>query len=244
VTSAPLADGQQPRALPIRPRPQAGETPASYIRRLARANHLRTAYLNRYLRDPGQPGQVRLDWLAALAARPVTSLERAFTGTPQRHRPRPDRRRNSKADLAAIRQDAEQGGRSVRALADQYGVHRRTVHQALASPVPAPRKPPTGRTSKLDPVKDAISAVLQQEMDSPDQPARTVREIFDWLVTEHGATKISYSTVRDYVAAREEPAAKAAANPGTCCQAISLADFRQPAPQEHSDGNVAGPPRR
>lgn len=155
MTTALLADGQRPRALSIRPRPQAGETPASYIRRLARANHLRTAYLNRYLRDPSQSGQVRLDWLAVLAARPVTSLERAFTGTPQRHRPRPGRRRNSKADLfAAIRQDAGQSGRSVRALADRYGVHRRTVHQALASPIPAPRKqradaPPNWTRSRM-----------------------------------------------------------------------------------------------
>ena len=39
------------RPLPIQPRPAAGDTPATYIRRLARANHLRPAYLNRYLRD-------------------------------------------------------------------------------------------------------------------------------------------------------------------------------------------------
>ena len=90
----------------------------------------------------------------------------------------------------------------MRALADRHGVHRRTVRQALASPVPAPRKRPAGRTAKLDPFKDAIGTILQQEADNPDQPERTAREIFDWLVAEHGATHISYSTVRDYVADR------------------------------------------
>lgn len=32
--------------------------------------------------------------------------------------------------------------------------------------------------------------------------ARTAREIFEWLVTEHGAAHVSYSTVRDYLAGR------------------------------------------
>ena len=66
------------RALPIRPRPAAGDTPAAYVRRLARANHLRPAYLNRYLRDDAT-GQISIDMLAALAARPVSSLTRAFS---------------------------------------------------------------------------------------------------------------------------------------------------------------------
>jgi hypothetical protein len=49
--------------------------------------------------------------------------------------------RNQAALFAAIRRDAAERGLSHRALADRYGVHRRTVLQALQSPVPAPRKP-------------------------------------------------------------------------------------------------------
>jgi hypothetical protein len=79
---------------------------------------------------------------------------------------------------------------------------RRTVRQALASPVPAPRKRPAERTSKLDPFKDAIGTILHQEADNPDQPARTAKEIFDWLVAERGAAQVSCSTVRNYVAGR------------------------------------------
>jgi uncharacterized protein len=65
-----------PRPLPFRPRPAAGETATSYVRRLARANHLRPGYLRRYLRDPGDPGQVRLDWLAATMSPTHLAVER------------------------------------------------------------------------------------------------------------------------------------------------------------------------
>src|SRR5229473_3182680 len=41
-----------------------------------------------------------------------------------------------------IRRDHRVDGLSVRALADKHRVHRRTVREALASPVPAPRKAP------------------------------------------------------------------------------------------------------
>jgi transposase len=206
-TGDALAAGQgqdhAPRPLPFRPRPAAGETTVPYVRRLARANHLRPGYLRRYLHDPGNPGQVRLDLLAILAGRDQAAVERALTATKPGPRPRPIARKQGKTALfTEIRQDAEQAGLSVRALADRHGVHRRTVRQALASPVPAPRKRPTGRTSKLDPFKDAIGTILQQEADNPDQPARTAKEIFEWLVAERGATQVSYSTVRNYVADR------------------------------------------
>ncbi|MFE7838648.1 hypothetical protein ACFU53_22120 [Streptomyces sp. NPDC057474] len=42
-------DNGQLRLLPVRPRPRTGEGTDSYVRRLARANHLRPSYLRRYL---------------------------------------------------------------------------------------------------------------------------------------------------------------------------------------------------
>lgn len=44
-----------------------------------------------------------------------------------------------------IRRDRELEGLSLRALAAKYGVHRRTVRQALESAVPPARKQPEGR---------------------------------------------------------------------------------------------------
>jgi hypothetical protein len=44
-----------------------------------------------------------------------------------------------------IRRDHDREGLSKRALAARYRVHRRTVDQALGSPMPPPRKRPEGR---------------------------------------------------------------------------------------------------
>jgi hypothetical protein len=44
-----------------------------------------------------------------------------------------------------IRRDRDREGLSLRALARRHGVHRRTVKQALSSPVPPARKRPEGR---------------------------------------------------------------------------------------------------
>jgi hypothetical protein len=54
TSDGPAGQGQerQPRPLPFRTTPVTGENTSSYVRRLARANHLRPAYLRRYLADP------------------------------------------------------------------------------------------------------------------------------------------------------------------------------------------------
>src|SRR5260370_6568217 len=125
VTSAAAGPASRPaavRALPIRPRPAAGDTPATYIRRLARANHLRPAYLNRYLRDDAT-GQPCIDLLAALPATPPSSLMRAFSqDAPARRRYLTASRRQELFE--AIRRDAGTSHRSIRALADDYALHR------------------------------------------------------------------------------------------------------------------------
>lgn len=170
---------------------------------MARANHLRPGYLRRYLRDPGNPGQVRLDWLAILAGRDDAVIGRALASPPPGPRPRPAARRHDRALLfAEIRQDADQSGLSVRALADRHGVHRRTVRQALDSPAPAPRKLGPPRSSRLDPYKNAIDGVLRADAERRPQDRHTTRNIHQLLISEYRATGISYSTVRDYVAGR------------------------------------------
>jgi uncharacterized protein len=178
-----------------------GETSSSYVRRLARANHLRPAYLRRYLADP-QNGTIRIDLLAALAGRSPAALEHALAdlghqqgANPHRGpRVRPDRIAARTAVFTAIRGDAELG-MSLRALADRYGVHRRTVLQALRSPVPAPRKPVPPRQSRLDPYKDLIRDMVQSDHDG----RRTVTSIMRTLAADHGMTGISYSVIRNYV---------------------------------------------
>lgn len=213
-----------PRPLPIRPRPMTGESPASYLRRLARANHLRPGYLRRYLRQQDSEGTIRLDWLAILSDRPLPALERALAGPASSHRatdrPQPGRhlRQADKPRLfAAISRDARDNGLSIRALADRHGVHRRTVRQALASSWPAPRKS-YKRGSKLDPFKDTIDAILLSGLDTAERTPPTAKQIFDHLTTDYEMTGVSYSTVRDYLATHLPPwrsrQADPAASPG------------------------------
>jgi hypothetical protein len=117
-------DGPLPPPLPVRVRPAAGETAESYIRRLARANHLRPSLLQVYVRNPDIPtGSIKLRRLAAVSGSTRTALAFALTGlTPasRRHLPPPSPT-ESQADRRArlfglIRDDAARGI-SIRKLA-------------------------------------------------------------------------------------------------------------------------------
>jgi hypothetical protein len=215
VTSAAV------RPLPIRPRPAAGDTPRTYIRRLARANHLRPAYLTRYLRDDAT-GQPSIDMLAALAARPASSLMHAFSQDAPAARRRYFTGSRRQTLFEAIRRDAGTSHRSIRALADDYGLHRRVIRQALASQPPRPRKPSRPsrpRPSRLAPYTAIIDAILDEDLHDPHGPARTFRQILNHLITEHNATGISYAMIARYAGGqrslRPRPHQPAAPSPGT-----------------------------
>ena len=193
------AEAAQPPTgpLPIRPRPVSGETTFSYIRRLAVANHMRPLHLRRYLKDPGPGGGFRLGWLAALAGRPVMSLQHALAdqeppaGTASRRPPDLRQRKRSKAELfTLIRRDAREHGLSARALAGKYGTGKRIVRQALRSPHPAPRKPQPLRRSRIDPFTEIIDGMLQAEMQAFPPRPRPVISIYRDLVTRHGADDV------------------------------------------------------
>ena len=68
-TPPPSGDGGSPGLLPgPAPARDRESTPGSYIRRLARANHLRPAYLRRYLASPND-GTIRTELLAVMSGR-------------------------------------------------------------------------------------------------------------------------------------------------------------------------------
>ncbi|WP_186315731.1 IS21 family transposase [Catellatospora sichuanensis] len=109
----------------------------------------------------------------------------------------------SKVDLfAAIRRDSR-AGMSVRALARQYRVSRRTVRSALQSAWPQPRKPLPPRPSKLDEFKPIIDGILRADLDAPRKQRHTVKRIYDRLIAEHDMIDVSYAVVRAYVADRK-----------------------------------------
>jgi transposase len=101
-----------------------------------------------------------------------------------------------------IRRDADREGLSIRALSEKYGVHRRTVRQALACAAPPPRKKRVFPAPRLDPLKPLIDVMLREDLTAPRKQRHTARRVLARLVDEHDVRDVSYSTVRDYVSRR------------------------------------------
>lgn len=78
-----------------------------------------------------------------------------------------------------IRKTQEREGLSVRGLARRFKTHRRTVREALASPVPPPRKTGPARVSPvLDPWKATIDGWLEADRDAPKKQRHTARRVW------------------------------------------------------------------
>ncbi|HEY5984936.1 MAG TPA: IS21 family transposase, partial [Streptosporangiaceae bacterium] len=107
----------------------------------------------------------------------------------------------SKVELfAAIRWD-HQRGLGVRALARKYQVHRRTVRQAIGSPVPPGRKAAAREAPVREAVAGWIDVMLREDLDAPRKQRHTARRIFERLRDEHDAA-VSYSYVCKYAGRR------------------------------------------
>ena len=194
-------DGPLPPPLPVRVRPAAGETTESYIRRLARANHLRPSLLQVYVRNPDVPaGAIRLRRLAAASGSTLTALTRTLTGlTPasEAHRPPPSPAESQaarKARLFGIIRDDAARGMSIRQIASRRHVHRRMVRQALAEPAgPPPRKRATRPARATDPIRDVLDKLAGEPL--------TIWEIWTTVTDEHDSDA-SYAAIRDYIRSR------------------------------------------
>jgi transposase len=101
-----------------------------------------------------------------------------------------------------IRRDRDREGLSIRELARRHGVHRRAVRQALASPLPPAKRPPSSRPApKLGAHRAIIDAWLEADREAPRKQRHSAKRIWRRLVDEHGA-EVAETTVRDYVRAR------------------------------------------
>ncbi|MBB5155986.1 IS21 family transposase [Saccharopolyspora phatthalungensis] len=105
--------------------------------------------------------------------------------------------------FARIRRDRRlEPDLSVRALAERYGVHRRTVREALESAVPKERKKPPPRRSVLEPAYGLIDEMLRADLSAPRKQKHTTARIYQRLITEHGFTAAGRTVVYEYVARR------------------------------------------
>src|SRR5260370_3653507 len=138
----------------------------------------------------------------------------------------------SKVELfAAIRWD-HQRGLGVRALARKYQVHRRTVRQALGSPVPPERKAPAREAPVRAAVAGWIDAMLAEDVDAPRKQRHSARRIFERLRDEHDAA-VSYSYVCKYAGRR-----RAEIEAGRRGQAGSAAGFVPQAKEPGAEAEV------
>lgn len=102
-----------------------------------------------------------------------------------------------------IRRDRDGEGLSIRALARRHGVHRRAVRQALASPWPPKKRPPSQRPApKLGPYRPLIDGWLVADREAPRKQRHTAKRIWERLRDEHGAD-VAETTVREYVRRRK-----------------------------------------
>ncbi|MFC7655164.1 hypothetical protein ACFQV8_00080 [Pseudonocardia benzenivorans] len=135
---------------------------------------------------------------------------------------------------AAIRFDRARHQMSIRALAEKYSVHRRTVREAVASPVPPPRRVPVRSTVVLDSVRGLIDGMLAEDLAAPRKQRHTARRIHERLRVEHDA-EVSYSYVAKYVHRRRPQLAAQAAARESARSGV-VAGF---VPQHHPPGAEA-----
>ncbi|MDG9695277.1 hypothetical protein QC281_34930 [Streptomyces sp. DH17] len=169
------------RPLPVRIRPELGETADTYICRLASANHLKPSYLHCFIAGPSLWfGKPRLDRLAALAGRTREDLQRCFAD-PSLLLFRPQLREEQDADAIRselffrVQRDAENRGLSVRVLSERHGVSRHTIRRALDAPRLADheltrRRPPPA----ILPLKSLIDPLLDEGLDPKEIWVRVI----------------------------------------------------------------------
>ncbi|MEV6360337.1 TniQ family protein [Nocardia asteroides] len=201
-----MTSGTGETPLPVRLRPEPGETAESFVIRLAVANHLRPSYLRRHL-TPGRQGTGCIEpaKLAAVSGRTLPALTRMFPELAERRRPkrqgttqarREAKQRNDSIKHALyvnIRRDADKG-LSGREIQRKHNVGYRTVRAALTLDTPPPRKNYRARErTSLQHLIPDIAAILDATPDA------TVQDIWNQLLDQHHA-EISYSALRHYLA--------------------------------------------
>ena len=92
---------------------------------------------------------------------------------------------------------------SVRGIARQFGVHRRTVRQAIDDAVPPDRKVADRVSPRLSPVVPFINEILESDKATPRKQRHTAHRIWVRLREELPHMTVAESTVRQYVRERK-----------------------------------------
>jgi len=98
-----------------------------------------------------------------------------------------------------IRREYEHGNGTISGTAHKFGVHRRTVRQAIECAVPPERKKPDRKRTKFDAVKGFIERILRDDERAPRKQRHTAHRIFSRLQTELPEAEVSERSIRQYV---------------------------------------------
>lgn len=83
--------------------------------------------------------------------------------------------------------------------AQKFGVHRRTVRQAIECALPPERKKPKRKRTKFDAVKGFIEQVLRDDERAPRKQRHTAHRIFVRLQSEMPQAEVSERSIRQYI---------------------------------------------
>jgi hypothetical protein len=87
--------------------------------------------------------------------------------------------RRAKVELfEQMRREYEFGVGTIRGVAEQFGVHRRLVRQALKDAMPPGRKSSERARPKLGAVKDFIDGILETDHKAPRKQRHPAHRIF------------------------------------------------------------------
>ena len=102
-----------------------------------------------------------------------------------------------------IRHEYEFGAGTISGVAEKFGVHRRTVRQALECAIPPERKRPVRRRIVLEPALDFINTILEQDARAPRKQRHTAKRIWARILEEVPGCRPAEGTVREYVRDRK-----------------------------------------
>ncbi|MDX3180595.1 hypothetical protein PV334_04885 [Streptomyces sp. ME02-7008A-1] len=184
--------------LPVRLRPCLGESANSYIRRLARANHLKPSFLHCYLCGPPQWfGRPLLENLATTAGHSPEAHERALADANSLGRINRSRRRLPRRNPFAWHQDLAhrialdaRNGTQIRTLAKRYNLRSWDVRFALETP--------RLTTSETGPLTEPVTGVLADTVESMIGRGLNGRQIWAELM-DHHEYSITYGSIRHYI---------------------------------------------